>query len=186
MKKLVFCVAVLGLGSPVLAAGSNSVSTVAGTLSGRCQPSGESGRYVYMLGRTRLRSLESECSPDGGSSYTTFPRRWSARGRTTVLNLEGNGTVWSQTVRLLHFQPKGKPLSLETSGADISIATQLSPTRYRLVLPGSGFAVSGEKMSHWKCDYLVDFGTRKVVAKLVASDKRVPKSVCETSITTAS
>jgi hypothetical protein len=137
------------------------------------------GLYVYQLAGKRISPLSSECDPDMGTSFIYIEQIFRNKSSTTLLIIEGV-TAISQNIRVLYI-PKAGPISVVNSyGGDGYALVMKSPTAFRLISPGGGFALSEDRMSTWTCEIEIDFARGTANGDLaVPFEPGLPNSVCK-------
>lgn len=178
------CLVVLNLSANIVFASARITSTAQGQLSVRCRPTGSpyEGRYEYRLAGKVIRSLSSDCSPEGRSSYISIEQIFQSKTSTTLLIIEGM-TATSQVVRVLFVPKKGSLLIVDGLGGDGYALVQNTPTRFKLIRPGGGFALSGTRKSTWTCEIEIDFSRGTAIGSLVVPfEPGLPQSVCESQV----
>jgi hypothetical protein len=175
---------VLNLTATVAHAGARNVSTVRGQLTVSCRPtkSAYEGRYEYRLAGKVIRSLSSDCSPASGTSFISIEQVFLSKGSTTLLIVEG-ATATSQTIRVLFIPKVGALLTVDTLGGDGYALVRNTPTQFKLISPGGGFALSGDRMSTWTCEIEIDFSRGTASGNLVVPfEPGLPQSICQTQV----
>lgn len=183
VKSLLFLGCVAGAGG-IAHAESQTTNTVRGPLTVACKPVGGKfdGRYEYRLAGKRISGLTSECAPAMSTSYIYIDQVFRSKTATTVLILEGVSAA-SQMVRVLHIPLKGPGSSVEQLGGDGQALVQKSPTSFRLISPGGGFAVSDSRKSTWTCVIDIDFAKARASGDLaVPYEPGLPSSVCDAEV----
>jgi hypothetical protein len=174
---------IAALGSPAQGEG-RTINTVRGQLTVSCAPTKGKfdGNYQYMLTGKRIAALSSECSPEMSTSYIDIDQVLRSKANTTILILEGLSAA-SQNVRVLYIPLKGPAYSVQQLGGDGQALVQKSPTSFRLISPGGGFALSDRRKSTWTCVIDIDFAGGTVSGDLaVPFEPGLPRSVCDAEI----
>lgn len=186
MKRLVawgICGALASISSGASAEGL-SANTVRGKLSVKCAPTGGEyeGRYQYFLAGKSVRPLSSDCSPGVGTSHISIEQVFRSTASTTLLVIEGH-TATSQNIRVLHVPRHGPAIVVDALGGDGYALVQKTPIAFRLIAPGGGFALSGDRRSTWTCVIDINFATGRVSGNLaVPYEPGLPRSVCQTEL----
>ena len=174
-----FCVGAIS--SPTAHAETQAAKTVRGPLSVGCRASKGryEGRYVYKIGRRPIPALGSECDPQIGISFIYIEQIFNNGDSTTLLIIEGV-TATSQNIRVIHIPKIGMASVVDSYGGDGYALVMKSPTMFRLISPGGGFAISEKRKSTWTCVVEIDFANHSVSGDLaVPYEPGIPNSVCE-------
>jgi hypothetical protein len=74
-------------------------------------------------------------------------------------------------------------LVVDQLGGDGHALIQKTSTTFRLVAPGGGFALSGDRRSTWTCVIDINFAAGRVSGDLaVPFEPGLPRSVCQTEL----